>query len=55
MNDEECKHLTLVRKQWGSLPVYYCDDCSQKFKVQPWDGRIQEIPPGDEEHGQTQA
>ena len=39
-----CQHKVLRKQQSGTITWYKCE-CGQKFKAEPWDGKVKVIQP----------
>ncbi len=43
-NQDQCNHFTLKKQLVGGQYWYACATCPQKFKVEPWDGKVTVAP-----------
>ena len=41
---ENCAHKQLKKQLVGEQSWYACETCRQKFKVDPWDGKVPVMP-----------
>ena len=40
-----CQHVHLAKKLVGDQSWYACTQCGQKFKAEPWDGKVTVVEP----------